>query len=116
YIAIPTRPPAENWVRPAGEKELNAAFQVFSKSCNQVEYLIDYEGSEFAYTGDIEENILSITAVHPMREDGLKEYLEKANLDWSVIERMLREKKLIELEYQDHKFYMRALSGIKRTT
>ena len=29
YLAIPTRPPAENWVRPPTPKEVNKAFQIF---------------------------------------------------------------------------------------
>ncbi|MGQ9551627.1 MAG: radical SAM protein, partial [Candidatus Bathycorpusculaceae bacterium] len=29
YIAIPTRPPAEKWIKPAKEEDVNAAFQVF---------------------------------------------------------------------------------------
>ena len=29
YIAIPTRPPTEKWVRPANEEAVNVAFQVF---------------------------------------------------------------------------------------
>lgn len=33
------------------------------------EDLIGYEGNAFAFTGDVEEDLLSITAVHPMRED-----------------------------------------------
>jgi len=31
YIAIPTRPPTEKWVRPANEGAVNATFQVFSE-------------------------------------------------------------------------------------
>jgi wyosine [tRNA(Phe)-imidazoG37] synthetase (radical SAM superfamily) len=32
YVAIPTRPPAERWVKPAAEKIINTAFQAFSKN------------------------------------------------------------------------------------
>jgi wyosine [tRNA(Phe)-imidazoG37] synthetase (radical SAM superfamily) len=69
YIAIPTRPPAESWVKPASEKTVNQAYQVFSKSLgrSKVEYLIGCEGSDFAFTGNVEQDILSITSVHPMR-------------------------------------------------
>jgi len=46
YIAIPTRPPAEKWVKPAREKTVNAVFQIFAKRLgnDRVEYLIGYEG------------------------------------------------------------------------
>ncbi|ASJ01155.1 radical SAM protein [Thermococcus gorgonarius] len=113
YIAIPTRPPAEEWVRPAKEEVINRAFQVFAEKLGEdrVEYLIGYEGNTFAFTGNVEEDLLSITAVHPMREDAVRELLKKASADWGVVERLLREGKLIELEYNGKRFYMRRLKS-----
>jgi len=76
-----------------------------------VEYLIGYEGNAFAFTGNVEEDLLSITAVHPMREDAVKEFLRKANADWNIIEKLIRDNKLIELEYEGKKFYIRRLKS-----
>ncbi len=111
YIAVPTRPPAEPWVKPAGEEVVNHAFQIFAESLGEehVEYLIGYEGNAFAFTGNVEEDLLSITAVHPMREEAVREFLRKANADWSVVEGLLAEDRLIELEYNGRRFYMRKL-------
>jgi wyosine [tRNA(Phe)-imidazoG37] synthetase (radical SAM superfamily) len=111
YIAVPTRPPAEKWVRPAKEITVNAAFQVFAEKlgADRVEYLIGYEGNAFAFTGRVEEDLLSITAVHPMRKEAVEEFLKKAHADWHVIEKLLREDKLIELEYEGNMYYMRSL-------
>lgn len=111
YIAIPTRPPAEKWVRPANEKTINEAFQIFAKALGsgRVEYLIGYEGNAFAFTGNVEEDLLSITSVHPMREDAVKDFLKKANAEWDVVKKLLKEGKLIELEYDGKRFYMRKL-------
>jgi len=111
YIAIPTRPPAESWVKPASEETINRAFNIFSKSLGEdgVEYLIGYEGSSFALTGDLEEDLLSIMSVHPMREDGVSEVLRKANADWGIIDKMLNERKIIRLEYDGHTYYMRKI-------
>lgn len=116
YIAIPTRPPAEEWVKPAKEETVNAAFQVFSErlGVDRVEYLIGYEGNAFAFTGRVEEDLLSITAVHPMRKEAVKEFLKKANADWRVIEKLLKEDKLIELEYEGNKYYMRRLPSRRK--
>ena len=107
YIAIPTRPPAEKWVKPADERAINRAYQIFDRKLDQVEYLIGYEGNAFAFTGNIEEDLLSITSVHPMREEGVNELLSKANSDWDIVEILIKEQKLLELEYLGHKFYMR---------
>jgi wyosine [tRNA(Phe)-imidazoG37] synthetase (radical SAM superfamily) len=80
YVAIPTRPPAEKWVKPAREEKVNTAFQLFVKRLgnDRVEYLIGYEGNAFAFTGDVREDLLSITAVHPMREEAVRELLRRA--------------------------------------
>jgi wyosine [tRNA(Phe)-imidazoG37] synthetase (radical SAM superfamily) len=111
YIAIPTRPPTERWVTAAKEKTLNDAFQVFSKKlgANRLEYLIGYEGNAFSFTGRVEEDLLSITSVHPMREEAVKEFLKKTNASWSIIEKLLLEDKLVELEYDGKMYYMRKL-------
>ncbi|WP_297536477.1 radical SAM protein [Thermococcus sp.] len=115
YIAVPTRPPAEKWVEPAPEDTVNRAYQLFAEAIGEerVEYLIGYEGNAFASTGDVVEDILSITSVHPMREDAVRELLARNNADWSVVERLLSEGKLVRLEYNGKVFYMRALRSRK---
>jgi hypothetical protein len=76
-----------------------------------VEYLIGYEGNSFASTGNAAEDLLSITAVHPMREDAVAEFLENAAVGWSAIQELVDSGNLIGLEYQGKKFYMRKLPG-----
>jgi len=110
YISIPIRPPAEKWAKKTTEQKINQAFQIFKNKGINVEYLIGYEGNEFAFTGDIKKDILSITSVHPMRQDGVKNFLLKAKSNWEVIEELLKEKKLVEIEYSGNKFYMRKIS------
>ncbi|TFF91155.1 radical SAM protein [Candidatus Thorarchaeota archaeon] len=111
YIAIPTRPPAEDWVAPAGEEVINRAFQTFADQlgASHVEYLIGYEGNEFASTGDPERDLLSITSVHPMRDEGVQELLSRTGSKWSVVQRLIDENKLVELEYGGTTYYMRAI-------
>ena len=111
YISVPTRPPTERWVKPAKEETLNAAFQVFSEKLNadRAEYLIGYEGNAFAFTGKMEEDLLSITAVHPMRKEAVEKFLKKANADWQIIHKLLQEGKLREVEYEGNTYYMRKL-------
>jgi len=55
----------------------------------------------------VEDDVLSITSVHPMRRDGVDEYLKKANADWSSIQRLIENNKLIEVIYSGQKFYIR---------
>jgi len=111
YIAVPTRPPTENWVRPPREDIVNRAFQVFSEKLgvDRVEYLIGYEGDAFAFTGKVEEDLLSITAVHPMRKEAVEKFLKKANADWRIIQKLLQEGKIREVEYEGNIYYTRKL-------
>lgn len=109
YLAIPTRPPAERWVKPPDEKVVNQAYQIFSRKVERVEYLIGYEGNAFAFTGNVEEDLLSITAVHPMREEAVSALLSNAKADWRVVDKLITEAKLVKTEYDGKMFYMRSL-------
>lgn len=109
YLSIPTRPPAVMRVKTASEQAIAMAYQIFIDQGIDTEYLIGYEGNAFAFTGNVEEDILSIAAVHPIREEGVNELLRKAQVDWTVITRLIIEDKLIEVEYQGNKFYMRKI-------
>lgn len=109
YLAIPTRPPAKKEVKAASESVINTAYQIFTDKLGSVEYLIGYEGNTFAFTGQIEDDLLSITSVHPMRQEAVTEFLKKAGTDWRVIEKLIKDGRLLELEYEGRKFYMRKL-------
>lgn len=109
YIAIPTRPPAESWVKPADERALTQTYHIFDGKLRHVEYLIGYEGNAFAFTGSVEDDLLSITSVHPMREESVDKLLSKADSGWDTVERLIKANKLVEIAYQGRKFYMRRL-------
>ena len=85
------------------------AYQILAEKAPRVEYLIGYEGDAFAFTGDAEKDLLSITAVHPMREEAVSDFLTRAGADWSVIQRLIDRGQLIEMKYKGRKFYMRRL-------
>jgi wyosine [tRNA(Phe)-imidazoG37] synthetase (radical SAM superfamily) len=107
YLAIPTRPPAEEWVQLPSEEIINRAYHILSERVNQVEYLIGYEGSAFAFTGNVEEDLLSITSVHPMREDAVSEFLARAKVDWPIVHKLVDRGQLIKTEYEGKWFYVR---------
>jgi len=111
YLAIPTRPPAEEWVQPPSEETINRAYQILNEEIEQVEYLIGYEGNAFAFTGNVEEDLLSITAVHPMREEAVSEFLARARADWSTVYKLIGEDQFVETAYGGKRFYMRKLRG-----
>lgn len=109
YLAIPTRPPAETDVKAPDESVITRSYQLMKERSVDVEYLIEYEGDRFASTGEAEQDLLAITAVHPMRERAVKVLLTKAGADWDLIQRLLAENKLRRVEYDGQYFYVRCL-------
>jgi wyosine [tRNA(Phe)-imidazoG37] synthetase (radical SAM superfamily) len=109
YLSIPTRPPAYEWVKAAGSDAVNRIFQVFKERMDRVEYLIGYEGNEFSSTGHIEEDLLSITAVHPLREDAVENLLTRARKGWDVVHKLIEENLIIKEQYEGRTFYLRKI-------
>lgn len=109
YLSVPTRPPAEKRVKSPDEDVINRAYQIFDERTDQVEVLTGYEGDAFAFTGHVEEDLLSITAVHPMREQAVSDFLVRANADWSVVHGLIEQGQLVETAYEGRKFYVRKL-------
>ncbi|MBS3761975.1 MAG: radical SAM protein [Planctomycetes bacterium] len=110
YISIPTRPPADDRVHPPREEVINRYYQIVNSLVDDVEYLIGYEGNAFAFTGDVREDLLSITAVHPMREEAVEEFLGRAEATWMDVENLINKEELKVAEYDGNKYFMRALS------
>ncbi len=110
YLSIPTRPPARKDVKPVTEEKINEAFQLFHSRMDKVEYLLGHEGNAFAHSGDTEADLLSITAVHPMRDDSVEEFLKKDNKEWDLVWKLISDGKLLETEFGGHKFYVRKLT------
>jgi wyosine [tRNA(Phe)-imidazoG37] synthetase (radical SAM superfamily) len=109
YLAIPTRPPAEEWVHAIHEDAINRAYQILSEQLGgmALEYLIGYEGDAFVSTGNAEADLLSITAVHPMQEQAVDKLLRRAGSDWSLVRDLIAHGQLVEAEYRGKTFYMR---------
>ncbi len=107
YLAIPTRPPAEAWVRPPDDEALNRCYHLLSRRIEAVEYLIGYEGDAFASTGDVREDLLRITAVHPMREEAVRLFLARAGAEWSLVQELTEQGQLARTEFEGQSFYVR---------
>jgi len=111
YISIPIRSPAEKWVRPPNEHRLYLAYHIFRERSLNTELISEYEGNQFTRTGNLEKDILSITSVHPMREDAVCDYLYRDNARCVVIEKLIEEKKLLKFDYEENTFYVRKLKS-----
>jgi len=112
YLSIPTRPPAETWAHPSSEATINRTYHILSKALRQVELLTGYEGNAFALTGDVKEDLLNITAVHPMRKTAIQGLLAKAQVGWDVVQQLVDDSQLVETRYNDATYYIRSLRDI----
>jgi wyosine [tRNA(Phe)-imidazoG37] synthetase (radical SAM superfamily) len=113
YISIPMRPPAEKWIQPPLEHNVARAHQILSRDLAHVEHLIGYEGNAFASSGDPAEDLLSITAVHPMREEAVMKLLRRAGAEWSVVRSLLQRGDLMQTEYEGRSFFIRSFTKRK---
>jgi wyosine [tRNA(Phe)-imidazoG37] synthetase (radical SAM superfamily) len=112
YILAPTRPPAEKKVEIPRENSLNIAYQIFNSYLSNAEFLFSGEGVDFTYLGEVESELLSIVSVHPMTEDAVVDFLDKADSDWGIIENLLNENKLKEVIYSGRKYYTRSFERL----
>ena len=111
YVAVPTRPPAEPWVRaPAGPATLRAA-EIFRAAELPTTCLAEDLDDPFAAGvdagGNAAEGLLGIVAVHPMAEEDARTYLERSGADWSLAQRLLDDGSIVRVAFEG-RTYLRA--------
>jgi len=111
YILVPTRPPAEKFVEPPSEENLNKAYQIFNSNVSNVELLIGSRETEFTYSSDVEKELLSILAVHPMSLEAVKAFFNKAKADLQLVESLIQNNILKKVEYSGIKFLVRDIKN-----
>lgn len=110
YISIPTRPPAESRAKPPEEEVLNMAYQIFREKVKNVNMLITPEEGEFTIIDDLQEDLLSIVSVHPIREEEIHKLLSEKRSDFSLVSNLIEEGKIKKVKYNNKIFYIRKLS------
>ncbi len=111
YLLVPTRPPAEQFVNRAESKSItDAAMLIRSISGVSVECIVEDDNKEgFFFTDDIIDDLLSITSVHPIREDIINHLLKNKKADYIVLQELIKQNKIIEFTYEGKKFYKKNL-------
>ncbi len=102
--------PDEIIVLPPDESTLNLAWHIFSNTGVETELLTGFEGTGAGSTGNIYEDILNITAVHPLREDSIKELLKRDNADERVLKSLLAQRLIKMVRYKDKNYFIRQLN------
>lgn len=107
FIALPTRPTAFRKAETPNEETLIMAYNIFSEHIKKVELLTGYEGNEFSSSGDFKKDILSITAVHPMREGAVMELLKRSVGKPEDLTELTEQNLISSVIYRDEKYFMR---------
>jgi len=107
YLAVPIRPPVEKFVKQPDAARLNLAWQTFNKMQIKTEFLTGYEGTNTGYTGNIYEDILNITAVHPLREDALHKLLQNDGAEFSIVDSLVHQRLIKSIIYEGNKYFIR---------
>ncbi|MEA3501500.1 MAG: radical SAM protein, partial [Actinomycetota bacterium] len=116
YLSIPTRPTPFTAITAPDEQTVNRAYHVLAEHVTHVEYLVGYEGDEFASSGDPRTDLLSVIAVHPMRSSAVRELLDRADAGWEIVEDLIADGGLIETTYRDDTFYVRRFAPVRKGT
>ena len=70
-----------------------------------------HEGAvSYGLVADVIEDLLSITSVHPMREEAVLKLLGKSGKGSDELRLLVKQERLKVLEYEGRRFYMRALN------
>ena len=107
YLSVATRPPSEPWVRTPSMRKLAKAYAIFDQQIDSVEYLVDHEDTTFVSTGDVAEDLLAITGVHPMRREAVMAYLNRNGVSWDLVERLVAGQKMEIIPYKGETYYIR---------
>jgi len=68
----------------------------------------DLEGGTYTgYTGNIYEDILNITAVHPLREETLLKLLQNNGAVYSVVDSLIHQHLIKSVIYEGNKYFIR---------
>ena len=108
YLAIPTRPPSESWCEPPDELRFNSIYQIFRERLPFVECLVEEARSDFEGTGDMEEELLAITSVHPMTHEAIEDFVRRKCAAWAQVEGLIDHGSLRRVQYRGQTFYLRA--------
>jgi wyosine [tRNA(Phe)-imidazoG37] synthetase (radical SAM superfamily) len=107
YLSIPTRPPSEEAVCSPESAKLNLAWQIFNNNRINTEFLTGFEGTDAGFTGNIYDDILNITAVHPLRQDSLIKLLRNDNADYNIVKSLIKQRLIRSTIYNGNKYYLR---------
>ncbi len=107
YISIPTRPPAVKNIKPVSEDTIIGAWACYNRKGIHTELLSGFEGTDTGTTGNVIDDILNITAVHPLREDSMQALLKKSSAEQCAVTSLIAQGLIKKTVFDGYNFYIR---------
>ena len=107
YLALPLRPPAEDWVHPPSEERLMAVYQIFKGHIPQVELMMDLPETNLPSSEEPVQALLNTLQVHPLSKEEVKKYLHSHQLGWDVMNDLIRQGIVKPIPIRETEFYIR---------
>jgi len=104
-----TRPPAEVYAKPCDAEFTQWACDYLREKIKWVDIITGSEGTDFFVPNTVED-LLNITAVHPIRKDAVEALLKQAPEKRAVLQKMIYSGALREKVHEGEKFYTRVFS------
>lgn len=112
YINVPIRPPAEKWVKiPRKEKILKICDILGAKN---IAYYESTKGFHIKSESEIKEQIMKITARHPLREDQIIDMIDLSKEEClEILYSLEEEKKISKVIYNNQIFWVKTTNRKK---
>ncbi|MCD6577049.1 MAG: radical SAM protein [Anaerolineaceae bacterium] len=107
YLALPLRPPAEEWAHPPSEERLMAVYHIFKEHIPRVELMMDLPETDLPVSEKPVQALLNTLQVHPLGRKEIEKYLREQNMDWSIIDKLVQENILKSIPIRGTEFLIR---------
>lgn len=108
YFMIPVRPPLEKFAVAPDHLVLEKISSYVRMEIPKSEMLCCSESGSFFASGNIEQELLSIMSVHPMREEAVIEFIKRKGGSGHCLEEMVKNGLLQSIAYDGKVFYRSA--------
>jgi len=106
YLALPLRPPAEDWVKAPTQARLTAVYHIFQSMIPRVEILMNLPESDLSDSDHPVDNLLNTLMVHPLPRKEIEQFLNQRQLNITTLDDLVSQKKVKEVQYKGETFYI----------
>ena len=107
YLALPLRPPAEDWVKSPSEKQLISIYNIFKEHIPHVELMMDLPETDLPSSEKPIQALLNTLKVHPLGRKEIEKYLHSHQLDWGVIDGLINQSIIKPIPVNGNEFFIR---------